>query len=106
MVSESVSSDNDRFFPSGNESWNVINDDGFSEDSTVEDVSNGTIGTFPHMFEIEFLDSGFIRSDCGTFDSDLAFFDGICCIDSDLIVGSISVFDTEIKIFDIEIKEG
>lgn len=106
MVSESVPSNNDWFFPSRNESWNVINDDGFSEDSTVEDVSNGTVGTFPHMLEVEFLDSGFVRSDCGTFDSDLAFFDGICSIDGDLIVGCISVFDTEIEIFDIEIKEG
>jgi len=57
------------------------------------------------MFKVELFDSGFIRSDGSTFDTNFTLFDGIGSIDGDLIVGSISVFDTKIKIFNIEIKE-
>jgi hypothetical protein len=45
-----VPSNYDRFFPARNESGNVTNKNGLSEDSTVEYIPDGTIGTLPHFF--------------------------------------------------------
>lgn len=58
------------------------------------------------MLEVELLDSGLIRSDGSAFDTDLALSDGVSSIDGDLIVSGVSVLNTEVKVFDVEIKEG
>lgn len=105
LITKCVSSNNDGFFPSWDESWNVFNDDWFSKNGSVQNVSDGTIGTFPHVFKIKFLDSGFIRSDSCAFDTDFTFFDGVGCINGDLVIGSISMLDTKIKVFDVKIQE-
>lgn len=106
LISESVSSDNNWLFPSWNESGDIFNNDGFSKDGTVQDVSDGSVGAFPHLFEIELLDSGFVRGDGGTFDTNFALFDGVGGIDGDLIVGGVSMFDAEVEVLNIEVEEG
>ena len=103
LISKSVSSDNNGFFPSWNKSWDIVDDDRFSKDGTIENVSNGSIGTFPHLFKFEFFDSCFVRCDGGTFNSYFTLFDSIGGIDGNLINCSISMLNTEIKIFDIKI---
>lgn len=105
LIAKGMSSNNNWFFPSWNESWNVADDDRLSEYSTIENVSDGTIWTFPHMLKAEFLDSGFIRSDCSAFNTNFTFFDSIGSINGNLIIGCISVFDTEIKVFNVKIEE-
>ena len=106
LVAECVSADDDGLFPAWDEPGDVFDDDWFSEDGSVEDVSDGSIGRFPHLFEVELFDSGLIGSDGGTLDTNFALFDGVGGIDGDLIVGGISVFDTEIEVLDVEIEEG
>ncbi len=49
LVAEGVTADDDGLFPGGDESWDVLNDDGLSEDSAVEDVSDCAVGGFPHL---------------------------------------------------------
>jgi hypothetical protein len=53
LISESVSSDCDGKTPSRDEARNVLADDGFTEDSSVQDVSDGTVGTLPHLLKLE-----------------------------------------------------
>jgi hypothetical protein len=106
LVTEGVSTDDDGLFPAGDQAWDVVYDDGFSEDCSVQDVSDCSIWTFPHLLQVEFLDSGFIGSDGGAFDTYFAFFDGISCVDCDLIVGSVSVFHAQVEVIDIEVQEG
>ncbi len=106
LITKSMSSDNNGFFPSRDKSWNIFDDDWFSKHSTVENVSDSTIGAFPHLLEIKLLYSRFIRSNCSALDTNFAFFNEVSSIDSDLVVGSISVFHSEVKILDVEIKEG
>jgi hypothetical protein len=105
LITVSVSADNDGLSPSGDELGDVLADDGFSEDSTVEVVSDGTIGRFPHFLKLEFLDSILIGSDGGALNTNFAFLDGLSSIKSDFIVGGISVFHTEIEVEDVEIQE-
>lgn len=101
LVSKGMSSNDNWLFPSWNQSWNVANDDRLSEYSTIENISDGSVWTFPHVFKVEFFDSGFIRSDGSAFYTNFAFFDCIGSIDGDLVVGGISVLNTKIKVFDI-----
>ena len=39
--------------PPGNEFWNVLTDDRFSEDRASQNVSDGPIGTQPHLLQFE-----------------------------------------------------
>ena len=106
LISKGMSSDDDGFFPSWNESGNVLDDDGFSEDSAIEYISDGSIRALPHLLELELLDSRLIGRDGGALDSNFTLFDGLCGLDGDLVVGGIAVLDAEIEIEDVEIEEG
>lgn len=101
-----MSADDDWLGPVLDKSWNVLDNDGFSEDGSVKIVSNGSIGRFPHLFEFEFFDSGFVGGDSGALDSDFAFFDGLGGIKGDFVVGFVSIFHAEIKVLDIEVEVG
>lgn len=71
LVSEGVTTDDDGLFPLGDEEGDVFAENRLSENCAVEVVSDGAVGGLPHLFQVEFLDSGLVRSDCGAFDSDL-----------------------------------
>lgn len=94
LISEGMPADYDRLLPSGDKSGDILDDDGFSEDSPVEDVPDGSVGTLPHLLEVELLDSGLIGSNGGALDTYLTLLDGLSGIDGDLVVGGITVFDT------------
>lgn len=101
LISEGVSADDDGFFPSRNESRDVADDDGFSEDGPIEDVPDGAIGTLPHLLKVEFLDSSFVGSDGCTLDAYFAFFDGFGGLDGDFVVSGISILDAEVEVLDL-----
>lgn len=104
LISVSVSSNNDWLSPAWHQSWDVLADDGFSEDSTVENISDCTVRGFPHLLQLEFFDSLLIRGDGGALDTNFVFLDCVGGIDGDLIVSLVSVFDSEIVIFNIDIE--
>lgn len=101
-----MSSNDDGLVPSWNKSGNVLNDDGFSEDSTVQLVSDGSVGGLPHLLKTEFLNSSFIRGDGGALDTDLALLDGSSGVQSDLIIGLITILHAEVKVLDVNVQIG
>ena len=101
-----MSSDNDGVLPSRDEPWDVLDDDRFSEDSSVENVSDGSIGTFPHLLEFKLLNSGFIRSDGSTLDAYFTFFDSLSSLNGDFIISGISVLHSKVKVLNLDVKEG
>jgi hypothetical protein len=105
LISKSVSSNYYRFFPARNESWNVANYDGLSKYGSIEDISDGSIWTFPHLFQLELFDSCLIWGDCSALDSNLALLDSFCSIQGDLIISLIPILNSKIKVFDVEIQE-
>ena len=106
LISVGVSSNDDWFLPSWNESGDVFNDDGFSKDSSIENVSDSSIGTFPHLLELELLNSCFVRSDGGTLDTDFALFDSFSSFNGDFVISFVSVLHSEIKVLNLDVKEG
>jgi hypothetical protein len=101
-----VATNDDRLGPAGNATRNVLNDNGLTEDDTTADVTDGTVGRLPHLLEGELLDTGLIRGDGGALDADLVFLDGVCAVDSDLIVSGITVLDAQVEVLDVEVKVG
>lgn len=93
LISKSVSANDDGFLPSWDESGDVADNNRLSEDSPVENISDGAVGTLPHFFEIELFDSGFVGSDSGALDSYLAVLDSFGGFDGDFIISGISVFN-------------
>jgi hypothetical protein len=57
------------------------------------------------LFQSELFYSCFIRCDGGTFDTDFTLFDCFGSVNGDLIIGLVSVLDTEIKVLDWDINE-
>ena len=104
LVTEGVSSNDDGLSPSWHESGDVLDNDGFSENSSVQLVSDGAIGGLPHLLEVEFLDSGLIRGNGGALDTNLVLLDGMSCVNGHLIVSLVSVLNAEIVVLNIEIK--
>lgn len=101
-----MSTNANRLDPSRYRSRNRVQDDGLSEDGTSQDVSDSSVRTQPHLLETEFLDSSFIGSDRCTLDGYLVLLGSFGRVDCDLVVGSVSVFDTEIKVLELDVDKG
>ena len=103
LVTIGMSADNNWLMPFGDDSGNVLYDDGLSEDSTIEVVTDGTIGTLPHLLQVELLDSGLVWGDSGAFYADFTLTDGLCCLNGHLVIGFISMMNAQIEVFNVEI---
>jgi hypothetical protein len=104
LITMGVSSNDDGSSPAWHKSRNVLADDGLSEDGSIKDISDGSIGRSPHFLKFELFDSLLIGSDGSALDSDLVLLDSVSSIDSDLIVSVISVFHSEIIVVNVKIK--
>jgi hypothetical protein len=92
--------------PTRHQTWDVIDDDRLTEYSAIEDVSDGAIRRAPHRFKLEFFNASFIRCDSSAFNADVIFFNGIGCVDCDLVVGGVTIGDGEIVILNINVYVG
>jgi hypothetical protein len=100
----SVSANNNGLSPSWYKSRYVLRNDRFSEDSSIQNVSDCSVRGFPHLFQFEFFHSFLVRSDGGTLNTYFILFNSIGGINSDLIISLISVFNAQVEVFDINIQ--
>ena len=77
-----MSSNDNRFLPTGDQSWDVLAYDGLAEHSSSQDVTDSSIGRLPHLLEFEFFDTSLVRSNGGTLDTNIVFLDGLCTFNS------------------------
>mmetsp|Transcript_97472 Transcript_97472/g.134064 ORF Transcript_97472/g.134064 Transcript_97472/m.134064 type:complete len:376 (-) Transcript_97472:86-1213(-) len=103
LVTVSVSTDNDRLGPAGHQSGDVLDNNRFSENGTIKDVSNSSVRRSPHLLEFELFNTTLIRSDSGTLDTNLVLLHGVSAINSDLIVSLITRGDTQIIVFGFKV---
>lgn len=106
LITECVSSNNNGGGPSRHETRDVGNDNWFSKNCSVQDVTDSSVGTAPHFLESEFLDTTFIRGNSCAFDSNLGSLHSFSAVDGDLIVCGISTLDRKIVVFKIYINVG
>lgn len=93
LITESVSSDNNWLSPAWNATGDVGDHNRFSEDSAIEDVSDGAVGAPPHLLEVKLFDTAFIGGDGGALYGNLVFLGGISRVDCDLIISGITRCD-------------
>ena len=103
LISVSVPTNNDWLSPAWHESRDVGDDDGLSEDGSIEDVPDGAVGTLPHLLQTELLHSSLIWSDSGALNADLALLNGLGSIDGDLIIGGVSTLHGQVVVLGINI---
>lgn len=93
LISVGMSSNNNWFLPSRNQSWNVFTNDRFSKNCSIKNSSDCTIRRFPHLFKLKFFNSFLVRSNGCAFNSYLMFQNSISSINSNLIICFISVLN-------------
>ena len=98
-----VAANDDGLGPPWDKSWDIGANDGLTEDSTIEDVSNGSIGALPHLLQLELLNAILIRGDGGALDSNLVLLDSVGTLNSDLVVSGITVLNGEVVVLKVNI---
>ena len=106
LVTESVTADDDRLVPAGNQSRDVRDDDRLAEDNATKDVADGAVRTAPHLLEAEFFNAGFVGGDGCALDADTMLLDGVSRINGDLVVGCVTAFDAEVVVLEVDVDVG
>ena len=103
LITESVSSNDDWLGPAWYAPRNVRDDNRLSEDRAVKDVPDGSIGTPPHLLEVEFFHSALIGSDRSAFYGNLVLLGCLSAIDRDLVISGIARSDGQVVVFGLEV---
>lgn len=53
LISESVATDHNGLGPTGDQAGDVLDHDGLTEDSSAQNVTDGTVGGLPHLLQLE-----------------------------------------------------
>ena len=53
LITMGVTPNNNGFHPTGNQSRNIGTHDGFTENSSTQDISDGSVWTPPHFLQVE-----------------------------------------------------
>ena len=96
LIAESMTANDDRRGPVGDQPRNIVDHDGFAENGAIENIADRAVRALPHLFQVEFFYPRFIRRDGGAFDADTILADGIGCIDGHLVIGLIAVFHAKV----------
>ena len=105
-VAVGVTRDADGLCPGGNVGSDALDEDRLTEYGAVEDRADGAVGAFPHLFEVIFVHAGGVGGNSRALDRYAVFFCRFCRVDRDLIVGFVSLFQTEIVVLAFEIDKG
>src|SRR6185503_8698661 len=106
LIAIGVTADDDRLGPTWHEPRDVSTDDRLTENHAPQDVADGTVGRFPHLFEAEFLHALLVGRDRCAFHSDAMLLDGMSGLDSNLVLGPVAVLDRKIVVEKIDVQIG
>lgn len=100
----SVSSNDDGLLPAWDEKGHIVADDGLTEHGTIEDVTDSSIGRFPHLLQLELLHTLLIGGDGGALDTNLVLLDGVSRLNCDLVVSGVTVLNGKIVVLEVNIN--
>ena len=86
LVTKGVTANHNRLGPAWDETRNIIDDDGLTEDNAAENVADRAIRAAPHFLQAELFDPCFVWRDGRTFHSNAILLGRVCRIDCDLVV--------------------
>ena len=103
-IAVSVTCDSDRLCPCRDIGCDALNDDRCAENRTVKDSSDSSVRRLPHFFKVVFGHTGSIWSNGCALYSNAVLLCSLCGINSYLIIGSVSVFKSEVIVFGVEVN--
>ena len=100
-----MTGNSDRFLPVLHTWLDSFYHNGSTKNSSIQDCTNSSIRAFVHFLQIVLRHSGFIRGNGGTFNSNSIFLGGFRCIYSYLVISLISVFQSKIIVFCLQVNK-
>ena len=94
---------NNWLIPCIHQTRNIAHNNRFTKYCSAQDITDCPVRRLPHFFQTELLYTSLIRSDCSTLDSYIIFLSCLSTVYRHLIVCRITVFYTQVKIFEIYI---
>ena len=104
LVAESVPSNDNWLSPAWHAAGNVRDNNGLSKDGSIKNVSNCSIGTPPHLLEVELFDTALVGGDSGALNGNLVPLGGLSAINGDLIVSSVTVCHGQVVVLGLEVE--
>ena len=104
LITESVSSDDDWLGPAWNALGNIFDDNRLPEDGAVEDVSDGSVWTLPHLLKAELFDTTLIWGDSGALYSNLVLHGSVSSINRDLIISGITRGNRQVIVLSLQVE--
>src|SRR5207248_11103610 len=95
LIAKGMAANDDGCRPVGYQAGNIIDNNRLAEHGSVEDIADGAVGAFPHLFQAEFFYTRFVGRDGSAFNAYAVLFDGIGGIDGYLVVGLVAVLHAE-----------
>ena len=77
--------------------------DGFSENCATTDISDSSVGRFPHLLEVELSHASLVRGYSCALYSNFACLNGFGSLNRHLNVCGITVLHAEVEILDVEV---
>ena len=96
-----MSCNRDRLFPVFHAGFDPLYYDRRTENSSVQNGTDCSVGAFPHFFQIVLRHAGSVRRDGRTLYRYFIFLGGICRVDGHLVVRLIPVLQSQVIVFRI-----
>mmetsp|Transcript_7745 Transcript_7745/g.15573 ORF Transcript_7745/g.15573 Transcript_7745/m.15573 type:complete len:234 (+) Transcript_7745:387-1088(+) len=103
LISKRMATDHDRLLPPTHQTRNIINHNRLAKHGPIQDIPNGSIGTPPHLLQLELLHPCLIWRDGRTLDPHVILFNRLGRIHGDLIVRRIPTRHTQVVIFGVHL---
>ena len=98
-----MTGDGNGLLPVGYIGNNTLHQNRCTEYGSVQNGTNGTIGTLPHFLQVIFGHTRRVRSNSRAFYRNSVLFRGIRAVDCHLVVGFVSVNKTEVVVIGLEV---
>lgn len=69
-------------------------------------VSDGAVGRQPHLLELELVDTLLVWGDGRALDTNRVLLDSLGGIERDLVVGLVTVWQTEVVVLEVDVEVG
>ena len=93
LITVSMTPNHDRLVPVRHQFRNVLADNRLTKHNAIQNVANRAVWRLPHLLQIKFFNSCFVRGYRCTLHANTVFQDRICCINCHLVASRITVLN-------------
>ncbi|ESS69226.1 hypothetical protein TCDM_01967 [Trypanosoma cruzi Dm28c] len=106
LIPKGMASNHNGMLPSCHQTWNVFAHDGFAKNCPAQNIPDCSVWTLPHLLQVELPYTSLVWCNRCTFHTHTVLFNGMCGVNSDLIVRFVTILHTKIIVLNGDIKNG